>query len=193
MSGWQRRQIAFWGTLRARLGAVVGMVGGTAVAVATFMPWLVDGRTLTGWDLSTRARDAGHNPWFIIPGDTPWWSFTEFLYTGLTTLVLGALMLLGALVLLVAHAGRPPTRLIVRTALVGPAALGGVVALVVTSINLFEVWWGPRFPHLSVGVGLWVAFTGAVVGTLGVGLSTSGKGRRAQQRWERENNPSQPE
>ena len=107
-------------------------------------------------------------------------------------MLLGALMLLGATVLLVAHARRPPTRLAVRAAVVGPAALAGVLALLVTTVNLSQVWFGPRSSHASVGVGLWVAFVGALVGTLGVGLSTSGKGRRAQRRWERENVPPLP-
>ena len=184
MPAWRRRAFPSWGTPRRRAGAVLMMVGGGAIAVASFLPWLGDAHALTGWDVYTRRSAAGANPFVIRPDD--WTDVSSYFFTGLTTLVIGVLLVLTAAVLLVAQTKAPPSTSIGWLALTLPAGLVAVAGLLVPLVNLLRAAAGPGIDLLSVRYGLWVALVGAGMVYLGWVLTSWGKGRRAQKRWEDE-------
>jgi len=178
---WRLRQMATWGTPGRRVALALGMVAGAVTILGTFLPWLqrTDGRTFSGWDLYDLRSAAGENL-FVIRG---MFRAGDFFFTGLVTLLLGALIVLGAGALLIAHTKPPPKRLLVRVALVLPAALGAVAALLVTTVNLVSALSAPDAAGVSVRYGLWVIGAGAMA-FLFLAFALGGKTRRAQQRWE---------
>ena len=182
MPSWRRRAFPVWGTPRRRAGDVLAMLGGATIAVASFLPWLGDGRDLTGWDVYTRRSAAGANPFVIRPDD--WTDVSAYFFTGLTTLVVGVLLVLTAAALLVAQTKAPPVRAIVWGALTLPAGLVVVAGLVVPVVNLVHAAAGPGSDLVSIRYGLWVGLAGAAAVLLGWVLGSAGQGRRAQKRWE---------
>ena len=184
MPWWRRRAFPVWGTPRRRLGAVLVMVGGAAIAIASFLPWLGNGHDLTGWDVYTRRSAAGANPFLFRPDD--WTDVSSYFFTGLTTMVVGVLLVVTAAVLLIAQGKPPPSTSIVWLALTLPAGLVVVAGLLVPLVNLLSAAVGPGYALVSVQYGLWVALAGAGVVIIGWVLESSGKSRRAQKRWEQE-------
>jgi hypothetical protein len=94
-------------TAQTLLGMTIALVGGGLVIVASFLPWLRHPNvTLTGWDLVDSTPRGGGNPLLIMN------AFAEFdpMATGLTTVILGGLMAMLAVVVLVAPKQLPPSR-----------------------------------------------------------------------------------
>jgi hypothetical protein len=158
-------------TAQTLLGMAIALVGGGLVIVASFLPWLRHPNvTLTGWDLVDPTRRGGGNPFLIMN------AFADFdpMATGLTTAVLGGLMVLLAVVVLAAPKQPPPSRayvpdevILVMVPINGCAMLAAIFN-VVSAVS-------PNASAVGVGIeyGLFVLCAGVIVWLVGMLIEMS--------------------
>lgn len=153
-------------TAQTLLGMAISLVGGGLVIVASFLPWLRHPNvTLTGWDLVDPTRRDGGNPFLIMN------AFADFdpMVTGLTTVILGGLMALLAVVTLVSRKQPPPSRAYVpdEVILVMVPIMGcAMLAAIFNVVSAFS----PNASSAGVEIeyGLFVLCAGVIVWLVGM-------------------------
>ncbi len=101
--------------------AIIGLIGGILVVVGVFSPWITDGDSLSGWDLTKATAEGGLNaklPYVALVG--------------------GILAVIGAILALV-RPGETPAGLLAIGGIL--ALIGGAIGPVVNDVGLggFEV------------------------------------------------------
>ena len=162
--------------LRLR-GAVLMLAGGLTLVVATFLNWLHDGTVVTGWELYDVQSRAGENLWVI--GDM--FSPGTLLFTGLTTLVGGIVVIVLALVALALPISKQSPNFPMRPVLGAPLLFAVFFIFLLGTFNAFETAVKEAGPGGSIGLVLcvaasFVAFLGAVVATVGANPNSQSAG-----------------
>jgi len=161
---------------RSGAGGLVAIGGGVLVVLATFMTWMsFQGFGISGWDLVDADRRPSGN--FLVIGEAFQDGFNPFV-TGAVGLLFGVLLVVVGIVLFVVPKRPPPAALSVHPAVVIPALLGGIVALLVLLGNVVTIV-RSSFVEVSPGIGLILAIVGVIAGLVGVVLASIGGGRAA--------------
>jgi hypothetical protein len=150
-------------TSRRGLGGVSALIGGAAVIVSVFLPWLgyPSGDTVTGWD--TYAFASGTARWFTrhafsAIGFSPGFS-------GVSVLIAGGVLVLLALAMLFSLAGGAFRLGVAAAVVLGVLAL---LAFIVGGANLASLYATGDPDLVTPGYGLFVLSAGAVIGLVGV-------------------------
>ncbi len=130
--------------IAAPIGAVLLMGAGILVIISTFLTWA---GSLTGWGLMY-ASPAGKGNFLFT-----WWD-KGFFFTGFWALLLGSLMLLGAVILLADRNGSDL------------AMVSAILVLLISIFNIVVVFInGESYPS-GPGVGLWLMAVTSLVGVI---------------------------
>ena len=150
------------------------LAGGLTLVVATFLDWLHDGTTVTGWQLYDVQSKAGDNLWVIgdMFGDV--FGVVYPFVTGLTTLVGGLVVIVLALVALVLPIPKRSHSWLMHPALGAPLLFAVVYVFGLCSFNVYRTSRYGAGAQVSIGLYLCVAASllasaGATVATLSSG------------------------
>jgi small-conductance mechanosensitive channel len=148
------------------IGMVIALCGSGLMIAGSFGPWLRRlASTVSGWDIFEATSGTGENPFFI------WDMFSRFdpFVTGLTTVLIGALAGLLAVLILVAPKKAPPSRFYIPHGLhflMIMILVVGMIALMATLVSA----WGSNATRAGTHIesGLWTVVVGFIVTFVGL-------------------------
>lgn len=143
------------------VGAVITLAAGVMVLFSSFMTWIkgpLGFGSVSGWDLVVNKLMRIENGFFDYGDGYP-------IFSGLNTIILGALVILLAVLALAARKKWPG----------GLGVFFSIVALGIAAINISTILRGPGGMNLiSPGAGLILLVAGSLIGVLGGGLTLAG-------------------
>jgi len=156
---------------RRIVGGLIAAAGGGAVIGGSFLDWFgAGGFSLTGWDIYD-LRSAMNENVFVVG---KFFDNSMPLFTGLTTLIVGCVLVAVALLVMALPGGKPGA----------PEINGGVkaiawIALLAVAIpalvNLVGWLAKGQDQGADAAAGFWLVVAGAVAGIVGVAIGTGGK------------------